>query len=183
MLATGIAGCGGGGDAGLDPAIAEGNAAPIRKEYAEAGAKRPAEITTAGTTIVPGDSVPAEEGADAAATAVSATGGAMPATGGGSASAADSAAALHSFAQQALAAINQARATARRCGDKEQPAVGPLTWDPRVAYAALLESEWMLEANTFGHAWPNGELVWDRLTMAGYEWRLGDENIAAGFDT
>ena len=39
----------------------------------------------------------------------------------------------------------------------------------------------MLESNSFGHAWPGGELVWDRLKMAGYDWSKADENIAAGY--
>lgn len=85
------------------------------------------------------------------------------------------------FAAQALAAINAARSQARSCGDKAFPAVGPLAWNARAAYAALLESEWMLDSNAFGHAWPAGELVWDRLAMAGYRWSKADENIAAGY--
>jgi uncharacterized protein YkwD len=39
----------------------------------------------------------------------------------------------------------------------------------------------MLSSDSFGHAWPGGELVWDRLTMSGYRWNRADENIAAGF--
>jgi uncharacterized protein YkwD len=88
---------------------------------------------------------------------------------------------LHPFAEAALAAVNLARSQARTCGDSHHPAVGPLAWDARAAYAALLESEWMLENNSFGHAWPGGELVWDRLTMSGYDWSKADENIAAGY--
>lgn len=89
--------------------------------------------------------------------------------------------ALDIFAQQVVAAVNLARSQARTCGDTAYPAVGPLTWNARAAHAALLESEWMLQANTFGHAWPGGELVWDRLTMSGYRWSKADENIAAGY--
>jgi uncharacterized protein YkwD len=88
---------------------------------------------------------------------------------------------LDGFAQEALAAVNAARAEARKCGDVAYPAVGPLRWEARTAYAALLESEWMLNSNSFGHTWPGGELVWDRLTMSGYRWSKADENIAAGY--
>jgi uncharacterized protein YkwD len=91
--------------------------------------------------------------------------------------------AIERFAGEALAAINTARAQPRRCGDQSFPAVAPLRWDARAAYAALLEVEWMQSANTFGHEWPNGEHVWHRLEMAGYRWRQADENIAAGFRT
>ena len=90
---------------------------------------------------------------------------------------------LETFAADALAAINAARAQARTCGDKAQPAVGPLTWNARVAYAAMLETEWMQSSNSFGHVWPTGERVWDRLLSAGYLWAKADENIAAGFRT
>ena len=90
---------------------------------------------------------------------------------------------LDAFGQAALAAVNLARSEPRTCGNVAYPAVGPLTWDARAAHAALLESEWMLNSNSFGHAWPGGELVWDRLTMSGYRWSKADENIAAGYRT
>lgn len=85
------------------------------------------------------------------------------------------------LAAQALAAINEARAQPRRCGDEEMPAVGPVKWQAQVAHAALIESEWMQSTNSFAHAWPDGTRVGDRLTMAGYPWVLAYENIAAGF--
>jgi uncharacterized protein YkwD len=90
-------------------------------------------------------------------------------------------AAVDPFNAQLLAAVNAARAQDRQCGDRHFPAAGPLGWDARVANAALLESEWMLQNNLFGHQWGTGELVWDRLEMSGYRWSKADENIAAGF--
>ena len=152
-----LTGCGGGSDqtGGLDGDIAHGNAEQIRKDYAALNSK------SAGSDV--GVSVSSNPSA-----APSATPAAAPPT-------------LHPFAQAALAAVNAARSQAQMCGDSHHPAVGPLAWDARAAYAALLESEWMLEANTFGHAWPGGELVWDRLKMAGYDWSKADENIAAGY--
>jgi uncharacterized protein YkwD len=135
------AGCGSGDSGGLDPALGNGNAEQIRKDYA-ALANKSADAVTIQAAEAP---------------------------------------LLDPFAQEALAAVNAARAQARNCGDKAYPAVGPLQWDARAAHAALLESEWMLQSNSFGHAWPTGELVWDRLTMSGYAWRKADENIAAGY--
>ncbi len=85
--------------------------------------------------------------------------------------------------EQLLAAVNAARSVARKCGDRHYAAVGPLAWDARVANAALLESEWMLQNDRFGHQWDTGELVWDRLELSGYRWSKADENIAAGFRT
>ena len=168
LIAALLAGCGGSDDSSLDATIADGNAAQIRKEYADLGAKSASTPNLSGTP----------------ATAVAATGAATTATSattGVSAAAPSTDPPIHSFALDALAAVNQARAQPRRCGDTDYPAVAPLSWDVRVAYAALLESEWMLNSNSFGHAWPSGELVWDRLRMAGYDWLVADENIAAGF--
>ncbi len=85
--------------------------------------------------------------------------------------------------ERLLAAVNAARSVERKCGDQHFPAAGPLAWDARVANAALLESEWMLQYNRFGHQWDTGELVWDRLELSGYSWSKADENIAAGFRT
>lgn len=83
----------------------------------------------------------------------------------------------------ALKATNAARAAGQRCGEEDYPSVGPVKWQPQVALAALMESEYMQENNTFGHAWSDGTRVGDRLTIAGYDWRMADENIAAGFGT
>ena len=150
------AGCGGGSDQdqSMDPAIGQGNAEQIRQDYAAIQSKSTAAATTTGTANT--------------AQPASLAGDQPP---------------LDAFAQAALSAVNLARSVARTCGTVAYPAVGPLTWDARAAHAALLESEWMLNSNSFGHAWPGGELVWDRLTMSGYRWSKADENIAAGFRT
>ncbi len=84
---------------------------------------------------------------------------------------------------KALEATNAARAQARRCGDEELPAVEPVKWHPRVAAAALMQSEWMQSTNSWGHAWPDGTRVGDRLTRSHFIWARADENIAAGFGT
>ena len=87
------------------------------------------------------------------------------------------------FAQLALAAINDARAAGQQCGEDMYPPAPSVLWNDRIAYAALLESQWMQTDNDFGHAWPDGTRVGDRLTMANYQWQHADENIAAGFGT
>lgn len=87
------------------------------------------------------------------------------------------------FAQSALKAINEARAEGQQCGDEFYPPAPAVLWNDRIAHAALLESEWMQQANDFGHAWPDGTRVGDRLDMAEYQWSHADENIAAGFRT
>lgn len=93
------------------------------------------------------------------------------------------AARYHLLAQRVVRAVNEARAQARTCGDVSLPAVGPLRWNPQVAYAALLESEWMLKNNKFSHGWDDGKYVWHRFEMVRYDWSQADENIAAGFRT
>ncbi len=85
------------------------------------------------------------------------------------------------FADLALKAINDARAAGQRCGNEDYPPAKSVLWNDQVAHAALLESEWMQQANAFSHAWPDGTRVGDRLDMANYYWRHADENIAAGF--
>jgi len=89
----------------------------------------------------------------------------------------------HVLAQQVVQAVNEARAQPRTCGDVALPAVPPLRWNAQVAYAALLESEWMLRTNKFSHGWDDGKFVWHRFEMVKYDWAQADENIAAGFRT
>ncbi len=155
-----LGGCGGGseGGGGLDADIAHGNAEQIRKEYAALDSKSTGSDAAVSLQQVQAPAQPAEQPGQPLGEA-----------------------ALHPLAEAALAAVNLARSQARMCGDHHRPAVGPLAWDARAAFAALLESEWMLETNSFGHVWPGGELVWDRLAMAGYAWSKADENIAAGY--
>ncbi len=90
---------------------------------------------------------------------------------------------VNDLSNAALKATNAARAAGQTCGDVPYEPVGPVKWQPQVAHAALMESEWMQQNNTFGHAWEDGTRVGDRLTRAGYDWQLADENIAAGFGT
>ncbi len=163
-----IAGCGGGsdGDKGLDPALGQGNAEQIRKEYA---------------ALQPKDVPPLADSSRLASAGLDATAFASASASGSNEVSSEVPPLLDPFAQDALDAVNLARSQARTCGDKSFPAVAALRWNPRAAYAALLESEWMLESNSFGHAWPGGELVWDRLDMSGYRWSKADENIAAGY--
>lgn len=90
---------------------------------------------------------------------------------------------FHPLAREVVEKVNDIRARPQRCGDQEYPPAAPLVWNARVAYAALLESEWMVKHNTFSHQWEDGKYVWDRFDMADYAWSKADENIAAGFST
>jgi uncharacterized protein YkwD len=84
--------------------------------------------------------------------------------------------------QEALDAINQARAVGRNCGGTFFPAVAPLAWNDQLANAALAHSKDMAVRNFFDHTNPDGETPFDRTAKAGYG-RFTGENIAAGYGT
>ncbi len=84
--------------------------------------------------------------------------------------------------QEALDAVNQARAVGRSCGSTFYPAVAPLQWNDQLAAAALSHSKDMATRNYFGHTNPDGESPFDRTAKAGYG-RFTGENIAAGYST
>jgi uncharacterized protein YkwD len=78
--------------------------------------------------------------------------------------------------------INDARASARNCGDTFFPAAPPLNWDDRVAAAALGHSTDMAKTNFFAHVGSDGSDTGDRLMNEGYDPMLWGENIAVGYD-
>ncbi|NQD79151.1 CAP domain-containing protein [Pseudomonas sp. CrR14] len=79
-----------------------------------------------------------------------------------------------------LAAVNQARGTARRCGDQPFDAAEPLTWSEPLGQAALAHSRDMAMNSLFSHQGSDRSLVGARATAAGYAWTVIGENIAAG---
>jgi uncharacterized protein YkwD len=85
-------------------------------------------------------------------------------------------------AQEALDAINAARAVARNCASTFYPAAPALKWNDQLANAALAHSKDMATRNFFSHTNPNGESPFDRTEKAGYG-RFTGENIAAGYGT
>lgn len=85
------------------------------------------------------------------------------------------------FGVAALAAINEARAVPRACGETVYPPVPAIRWNNLATEAALLESQFMQANNFWGHVWPDGTSVGERLSRVGYNWQAAGENIAAGF--
>lgn len=79
-----------------------------------------------------------------------------------------------------LNAHNDARATARSCGNKYYEAVGPLSWSCELGAAALAHSTDMAENNYFEHTGLDGSKPWDRAQRHGYQSGYIGENIAAG---
>ena len=207
LLGLAVGACGGAGDGsdgGLEPSLGQGNAASIRTEYLALGLPLASQDTgSMVASVLP-------HGAAAAGTTVSAVpvvadrvvraglgridwtqaSGAAADTAAQdkvnqekAAQARADAARYHVLAQQVVQAVNEARAQPRTCGDVALPAAPPLRWNAQVAYAALLESEWMLKNNKFSHGWDDGKYVWHRFEMVRYDWSQADENIAAGFRT
>lgn len=79
-----------------------------------------------------------------------------------------------------LDAVNAARAEPQVCGDDRRPPVGPLAWSERLESAAARHSRDMHVHDHFAHVGTDGSDVADRVTDAGYRWRLVGENIAVG---
>lgn len=77
--------------------------------------------------------------------------------------------------------VNAKRATGCKCGTKTMPAVAPLTWNNRLATAALKHSKDMKDNNYFDHTSKDGRSFSDRITAEGYNWLSAGENIAAGY--
>jgi uncharacterized protein YkwD len=79
-----------------------------------------------------------------------------------------------------LAAVNRARATARRCGEQAFAPAPPLAWNGALARAAGAHSDEMAAHYYFSHQGRDGHAVPERALQAGYRWRAVGENIAAG---
>lgn len=85
--------------------------------------------------------------------------------------------------QEVVAQVNMARREARTCGDQQFKAAQPLTWNGRLARAAMEHSEYMAKNGILTHAGPDGESVQARVDMVEYEWGALGENVAVGQST
>ncbi|WP_437883035.1 CAP domain-containing protein [Pseudomonas sp. LRF_L74] len=85
-----------------------------------------------------------------------------------------------STGQAILKAVNEARASARYCGDQRVDAAAPLAWNQTLGEVALAHSREMALNNYFSHQGRDGSLAGQRATQAGYAWQRIGENIAAG---
>ncbi len=79
-----------------------------------------------------------------------------------------------------LTEINNARAKGCKCGDERFKAVPALVWDEKLEQAARLHAEDMMKEDFFSHIGSNGSNPSERVTNAGFEWRMAGENIAKG---
>ncbi len=82
--------------------------------------------------------------------------------------------------REILRLTNEARAEARKCGEKMFEAVAPLTWAAKLGAASLTHSRDMASQNYFSHRSKNGGQVNSRVDEQDYAWQGVGENIAAG---
>lgn len=85
--------------------------------------------------------------------------------------------------QRVLALVNQARAKARKCGDRTVKAAPPVRWNDTLALVARRHAEDMARHDYFAHAGRDGSTPPRRVERAGYRYRITGENIAAGSTT
>jgi hypothetical protein len=82
--------------------------------------------------------------------------------------------------QAVLGLVNDARRRGATCGTQRFAATAPLTWNDRLAAAALEHSRDMAEHDYFDHVDRGGTGVAERARQQGFAWRAVGENIAAG---
>lgn len=84
------------------------------------------------------------------------------------------------FEAKVIRLTNRARAKPRRCGDRWMRPAKRVRWDPQLGAAAHAHSADMATKDYFSHTSPSGATAFDRIRLAGYQYRAAGENIAAG---
>jgi uncharacterized protein YkwD len=87
------------------------------------------------------------------------------------------------ISQRVLELTNKARASGRECGREPFAAAPPLTLAPLLEKAAMAHSKDMAMHDLFDHKGSDGSSPSDRVTRAGYKWRMIGENLASGVTT
>jgi uncharacterized protein YkwD len=82
--------------------------------------------------------------------------------------------------REVLELVNDARAQGGSCGGDSFGATGALTMQATLQCVARAHGEDMLDREFFDHINPDGDGPSDRVSAAGYSWRVVGENIAAG---
>jgi uncharacterized protein YkwD len=82
--------------------------------------------------------------------------------------------------QAMLQQVNAARARGFNCGGQVFGPARPVSWNDRLASAAMMHSKDMAETNYFDHQSPRGTRAPHRAEAQGYNWLSVGENIAAG---
>jgi uncharacterized protein YkwD len=84
------------------------------------------------------------------------------------------------ISRRVLELANQARSRARRCGTTMFAAAPPLSLNADLERAALEHSRDMAAHGYMDHTGRDGSTPADRITHAGYKWRVVGENLASG---
>ncbi len=82
--------------------------------------------------------------------------------------------------ERVLTLVNEARATARRCGWKRFDAAPPLVRSVSLDRAADAHAKDMAARNRMEHAGGDGSTPAERASRAGYAWLRIAENVAQG---
>ena len=82
-----------------------------------------------------------------------------------------------------LGLVNEARASARRCGGKRLAAVPPLARSALLDGIAVAHARDMAARGRMSHAGADGSTPGERATRAGYRWQTIGENVAFGQST
>jgi len=82
------------------------------------------------------------------------------------------------FAEQVLASLNTARASARTCGTTLHPAAPALAWNDSLADAAAVHATDMATGGFFSHTGSNGSHYEQRIADSGYRARSSSEILA-----
>ena len=77
-----------------------------------------------------------------------------------------------------LDAVNAARAAGQTCGSDVMAPAPPLVWNARLTSAAARHSSDMAANGFMNHTGSDGSHAAERVTEAGYSWRIVGENIA-----
>ncbi|MDB6090573.1 MAG: hypothetical protein JWN85_3357 [Gammaproteobacteria bacterium] len=87
------------------------------------------------------------------------------------------------ISRRVLELTNEARSRARRCGNTSFAAASPLSLTAPLERAALEHSKDMAMNSYMDHTGRDRSSPADRITRAGYKWRMVGENLASGIMT
>jgi len=87
------------------------------------------------------------------------------------------------IARDVLQRVNEARATARRCGNQRFGAARPVTLSDKLNAAAAVQAKDLAAHGPLSHTGSDGSSPADRVGRFGYAWKTVGENVAGGQET
>jgi uncharacterized protein YkwD len=82
--------------------------------------------------------------------------------------------------RRVLQLVNEARSKSRRCGWRRHAAAPPLVASVTLQRVALAHARDLAARGELDHVGRDGSTAAERVTRAGYRWRVTGENIASG---